>query len=89
MDVTEAVCGDQNVLRRYLDMAWYLGPLAMQATPCPGSDIRGKSFPYVPPGDEAAGRLHARVAGPVQVIEYLLAEVPGHQGGGKYLWWHR
>jgi hypothetical protein len=73
------VRGDQFVLQRCLDMTVYFGPLAVQASSRPGRDIQGQSFPYVPGGDEAEGRRHAWVGGPVQVVEYLQAEVPGHQ----------
>jgi hypothetical protein len=34
------------------------------------------SHPYVPGGDEAAGRPHTGVGGPMPVVEYLPAEVP-------------
>jgi hypothetical protein len=63
----------------YLDVAMYLGLLAVQAFSRPGSDIRGQSFPYVPEGDEVAGCLHSHVGGPVSVVKYLPAEVPVYQ----------
>ncbi len=50
-----------------------------QALAQAGGDIHGKSLPYIPGGDEAAGCPHARVGGPVQVVEYLPADVPEHQ----------
>ncbi len=64
-----------------------LGLLAVQAGLCPGRDVCGEAFPNIPRGDEAAGRPHARVGGPVEVFEYLLSKVSGHQqaectGGG-------
>ena len=39
VDVGEAACRDQDVLRKYLDMAVNFGPLAVQAGLCPGRDI--------------------------------------------------
>jgi|688.fasta_scaffold1291924_2 hypothetical protein len=61
MDVAEMARGNGYVLRRYLDAAVYLGPLAVQARPCPGGDIIGEAFPYIPGVDEAAfpGRRRA------------------------------
>ncbi len=44
MDVTETAHGDQYVLRQYLDMAVYFGPLAEQASSCPGGDILDSPF---------------------------------------------
>ncbi len=55
------------------------GVLAVQAGLCPGRDICGEAFPNIPRGDEAAGRLHARVGGPMEVFEYLSPKVSGHQ----------
>jgi hypothetical protein len=54
-----------------------LGLLAVQAGLCPGHDVCGEAFPNIPRGDEAAGRPHARVGGPVVVFEYLLPKVSG------------
>jgi hypothetical protein len=39
VDVAEAACRNRDVLRKYLDMAVNLGPLAAQAGLCPGRDI--------------------------------------------------
>jgi hypothetical protein len=66
---------------RYLDMAVYFGPLEVPASSCPGGDIpvRGQPFLSVPGGDEVVACLHARMGGPVQVVKYLPAEVPGYQ----------
>ncbi len=65
MNVAETAEGYRNVLRGYLNMAVDLGPLAAQAGLCPGGDICGETFPFVPGGDEAASRPPARVGGPV------------------------
>jgi hypothetical protein len=65
VDVTKTAPGHRYVLRRYLDVVVYLGPLAVQAFSRPGSDIRGQSFPYLPGGDEAADCLYSRVGSPV------------------------
>jgi hypothetical protein len=78
VDVTETAYGDRYVLRRYLDMAVYFDPLAVQGSSRPGGDICGESLPNIPGVDEAAGCPHAQV-GPVQVVKYLPAKVPGHQ----------
>jgi hypothetical protein len=59
MDVAEMSLGNRYVLRGYLDVAVYLGPLAVKAGPHPGSEIIGESFPYMPGGDEVAGGTHA------------------------------
>ncbi len=66
------------MLWRYLDMAVYFGPLEVQENSCPGGDIRGHSFLYVPGGD-GVGRPHARMGGPVQAVKYLPTDFPGHQ----------
>jgi hypothetical protein len=34
VDVAETACGDRDVQRRYMDMAVYFGPLAVQASSC-------------------------------------------------------
>jgi hypothetical protein len=59
-------------------MAVDLGLLAAQASLRPGGDICGETFPHIPGGDEAAGRLPARVGGPVEMFENLSLKVPGH-----------
>jgi hypothetical protein len=64
VDVIEMACGNWYVLPRYLNMALYFGPLEVQASSLPGGDIHGKSFPYVPGGDEVARRPHARMGAP-------------------------
>jgi hypothetical protein len=76
VDVTEMARRHRYVLGQCLNVAVYLGPLAVQAGSRPGGDIRRQSFSYVPGGDEAAGCPHTRVGGPMQVVEYLPAEVP-------------
>ncbi len=48
MDVAETAGGYRNVLRRYLYMAMELGLLEAQAGLCPGGDICGETFPYIP-----------------------------------------
>ncbi len=60
-------------------MAVNFDPLAAEAGLCPGCDICGETFPYLPGGDEAAGRPPARVGGSVEVFEYLSPEVSGYQ----------
>jgi hypothetical protein len=60
-------------------MAVYFGPLVVQASSRPGGDTRGNFLPYMPGSDEAAGCSHARMSGPVQVVEYLPEEAPEHQ----------
>ncbi len=87
VDVAETAGGYWDVLRRYLYVAVDLGLLAAQAGLCPGGDICGETLPNIPGGDEAAGRLPARVGGPVEVFENLSPKVPGYQraecaGGG-------
>ncbi len=79
MDVAETAGGYRDVLRGYLYMAVDLGPLAAQAGLRPGGDICGETFPYVPGGDEEAGRLPTRVGGPVEMLKKLSRKVPGHQ----------
>jgi hypothetical protein len=71
----------------YLYMAVDLGPLAVQAGLRPGGDIRGKTFPDVPGGNEAAGRPPTWVGRTMKMFENLLMQVPGDQraegaGGG-------
>jgi hypothetical protein len=86
MDVAETAGGYRDVLRRYLYMAVDLGPLTAQAGLCPGGDICGETFPYIPGGDEAAGCPLARVGGPVAMFENLSPKVPWHQraeGAGR------
>ena len=39
VNVAEAACGHWDVLRKYLNVAVDLGPLAAQAGFCPGCDI--------------------------------------------------
>jgi hypothetical protein len=67
-------------------MAVYFGPLAVQADFRPGCDVCGETLPNIPGGNEAAGRLHAGVGGPVKVFKYLSSKVSGQQraecGGG-------
>ncbi len=60
-------------------MAVNFGPLAAEVGFCPGCDVCGETFPYVPGGDEAAGRPLARVGGSVEVFEYLSPKVSGYQ----------
>jgi hypothetical protein len=79
MDVAETGGGYRDVLRQYLYVAVYFSLLAVQACLCPGRDICGEAFPNIPRGDVAVGRPHARVGGPVEVFEYLLPKVSGHQ----------
>jgi hypothetical protein len=79
MDVAETAGGDGDVLRRYLYVAMDLGALAEKAFFCPGVDVIGKIFPYVPGGDEAAGRSHTWVSRAVEVVEHLAAEFCGDQ----------
>ncbi len=45
MNMAETAGGYRNVLRRYLAMAVYFGPLAVQAGPRPGGDARGEVLP--------------------------------------------
>jgi hypothetical protein len=71
--------GYWNVLRRYLYVAVNFGPLAAEAGFCPGCDVCGETFPYIPGGDEATGRPPARVGGSVEVFEYLSPKVSGYQ----------
>jgi hypothetical protein len=59
------------------------GTWTQGAVPWPAGSAGNPLPRHVPPGDEAAGHLHARVGGPVQVIEHLLTEVPGHQGAER------
>ncbi len=68
-----------NVLGRYLYMAVNFGPLAAEAGFRPDCDVCGETFPYIPGGDEAAGRPPARVGGPVEVFKYLPPKVSGYQ----------
>jgi hypothetical protein len=42
----------------YLDLAVFLGPLAVQAGSCPGGDVIGEALPG---GDEVAGGQHTCV----------------------------
>jgi hypothetical protein len=79
VDVAEMAGGYRDVLRGYLYMAVDFGPLAAQAGLHPGGDICRETFPNIPGGDEAAGRLLARMGGTVEMFEYLSQEVPGHQ----------
>ncbi len=79
MDVAETAGGYRDVLRGYLNMAVDLGPLAAQAGLRPGGDICGETFPYIPGGDEAAGRPPTRVGGPMEMFENLSPKVPGHK----------
>jgi hypothetical protein len=60
-------------------MAVNFGPLAAEAGFCPGCEVCGEAFPYIPGGDEAAGRPLARVSGSVEVFEYLPPKVSGYQ----------
>jgi hypothetical protein len=80
------VGGYWDVLRRYLYMAVNFGPLAVQVGFRPSCDICGETPPNIPGGDEAAGRPHAGVGGPVEVFKYLSPKVSRHQqaecGGG-------
>jgi hypothetical protein len=80
VDVDETARGYRDVLRRYLDVAVDFGPLAAHAGLRPGCDIVGEALPNIPGGDEAAGRLPARVSGPVEMFENLFLEVSGYQG---------
>ncbi len=68
MDVTEAAHRDWNVLRKYQEMAVYLGQLAVQAFSHPGGDVRGQFFPYIPGGDEAADCTHPWMGSPMKVV---------------------
>ncbi len=79
MDVAETAGGYRDVLRRYLYMTVDLCPLAAHAGLCPGGDICGETFPYIPGGDDTAGRPPARVGGPVEVFKNLSPKVPGQQ----------
>jgi hypothetical protein len=84
--MAETVVGYWDVLRWYLYMAVYFGPLAVHADFHPGCDVCGETLLNIPGGDEAAGRPHAGVGGPVEVFKYLSPKVYGHQqaecGGG-------
>ncbi len=60
-------------------MAVNFGPLAAEAGFCPGCDVCGETFPYIPGGDEAAGHPPARVGGSMEVFEYLPPKVSGYQ----------
>ncbi len=77
--MAETAGGYWDVLRWYLYVAVYFGPLVVQAGLCPGRDICGEAFPNIPIGDEVAGCPHAWVGGPVEVVEYLSTKVSGHQ----------
>jgi hypothetical protein len=79
MDVAKTAGGYWDVLRRYLYVAVDLGTLVAQASLCPGGDICGETFPYIPGGDEAGGRPPAGVGGPVEMYKDLSPKVPGHQ----------
>ena len=52
MDVAEAARWNWYVLRWFLDLAVFLGPLAVQARSHPGGDVIGEALPG---GDEVAG----------------------------------
>jgi hypothetical protein len=80
MDVAETAGGYWDVLRRNLDVAVDLGPLAAQAGLCPGCDICGDALPNIPVGDEVEGRPPARVGGLVEMFENLSPKVSGYQG---------
>ena len=64
------------MLRKYLNVAVDLGPLAAQAGLRPGGDICGETLPNIPGGDEAAGHPPARMGGPVEMFENLSLKVP-------------
>ncbi len=60
-------------------MAVDFGPLAAKACFCPGCDVCGETFPYIPGGDEAAGCPPARVGSAMEMFEYLSPKVSGYQ----------
>jgi hypothetical protein len=79
MNVAELACGYCNVLGWYLDVAVYLGSLAVQAGSGPGGDVRGQSLPYVPGGNETTRCLHTWMSCFVQVVKYLQPKISGDQ----------
>ncbi len=58
MDVAEAARWNGYGLQWYLDLAVFLGPLAVQAGSRPGGDVIGEALPG---GDEVAGGQHTCV----------------------------
>jgi hypothetical protein len=84
MDVAEAACGNGYVLRWYLDLAVYLGPLAVQARSCPGGDIIGEALPG---GDEVAGGPQCLVGLLHVNVRKLAGRSPWVPGVRRYWWW--
>ncbi len=80
MNVAEPACRYQYVLKRYLYVAVYLGPLAVHTGLRLGGDLSREAFPHIPRDNEAARGPDAWVSGAVQVVKDLPAEVSGDQG---------
>jgi hypothetical protein len=85
--MAEMVSGYWDVLQRYLYMAVYFGPLAVQAGFCPGCDVCGKTLPNIPGGDEAAGRPHAGGGWPRESVKIPVPE--GLWAPAIGMWWSR